>query len=396
MRVFCLTPWNWKPHFDWFRRDLGLLVDGLRQEGVEARLVLHHTKGMPEDERWMGVEPSDLKDSSWWTRQAPKLVIALAGTRPGLLPVITAITAAGIPVWNKMDTDGTLGSTSNFRDALYQGWWRGKSNGHALPGLRSLLMQIYWRTVSQRGDKLAVRILEPARRILVESPIATARVRRFFRRNARRDLAERVVWFPSAVSNEFAASPTIVRKRQIISIARWGDFQQKDAPLMMATLREVLTARPDYHALLIGSGEETLRDLAREDGNFSERLTITGRLPGETLVRHYQESRIFLNTSRGEGFPNAIAEAVCSGCSVVGPSSISSLHYFTGKTSGTLATSRWWGDLADATLAEIEEWELSLRAPLEISKHFRGDLSPASASRRILQLLASDEETARS
>lgn len=392
MKVYCLTPWEWRPGFDWFRRDLGLIVDGLRAKGHDAKLLLHRSAGMPlDDERILGVDPSDLTHSSWWSDQAPDLVITLAGTRPAELPVNQAIRKAGIKLWNKMDSDGVLGASVEPLLSIYNYWWQSRYEHRRtyFPLLRSLSIHALRWAYPKLGDLKALSLFEPCDRILLETPIACARVQRFLRQLQREDLARRVAWVPGIIPEDRNYDPTIPKKNTVIAVGRWQDWHQKDTPKLFRVLHEFLNIRPDYKALVVGLADERVEMLhAKLTNNVRARTILTGRLPSEELTRLYNASRICLFTSRGEGFPNVGGEAVCCGCSIVGPAPLASMQYLTSASSGTLSWSRSDRAILDALLAEATEWDDGARNAEMISQHFRARISLTAIIKRLEILYA--------
>ena len=78
------------------------------------------------------------------------------------------------------------------------------------------------------------------------------------------------------------------------------------------------------------------------------------------------------------------AEALCCGCSVVGPAEIASMHEYVAASSGTLAWTRRTEDFSDAVEAEILAWRQGQRDPVAISAHYCGLLSPEAIAQKIL------------
>lgn len=388
MKIYCLTPWAWRPHFDWFRRDLGLIADALSAKGHQAKLVLHTADGMPHnDERMLGVNPQDLKKVSWWADQAPDLVITLAGSRPSELAVNLAIHKAGVSLWNKMDNDGIFGNSIEPLLSIYSYWWHSRYSRTAFPLLRSLAIHAVRSVYPKVGDLKAIQLLEPCDRILLESPIACARLQRFFRQHHRADLERRVTWLPGIVPDDRNYDSSIPKEKTVIAVGRWRDWLQKDTPKLFRVLELFLSIRSDYSAIVIGLSDERVHTLWQLlSGDVKKRVRITGRLPNIELTSHFQRSKISLCVSRGESFHNVSGEAVCCGCSVVGPAQISPMLYFTTVSSGTPSWSRSDGAILDALCAEAAEWDRGARNAGAISKHFRAEISASAIAERVEEL----------
>jgi hypothetical protein len=84
----------------------------------------------------------------------------------------------------------------------------------------------------------------------------------------------------------------------------------------------------------------------------------------------------------------ASAEAVCAGCSVVGPAEIASMQEYTLNQSGTVAITRGVNDLLDALLAEANEWDSGNRNPTYISNFYSNKFSPIAHANQLVNLAA--------
>ncbi|TFG92148.1 MAG: glycosyltransferase family 1 protein [Syntrophobacterales bacterium] len=80
----------------------------------------------------------------------------------------------------------------------------------------------------------------------------------------------------------------------------------------------VVKKYPEAHLMVLGEGSERvlLEDLAKELG-VAESLTFAGNIPNEDVYGIYDESDIFLNSSRVDNFPVSILEAFASGLPVI-------------------------------------------------------------------------------
>jgi hypothetical protein len=102
-----------------------------------------------------------------------------------------------------------------------------------------------------------------------------------------------------------------------------------------------------------------------------------------------QRSKIFLMTSRTESFNIAAAEALCCGCSVVGPVEIASVPFFAGEASGTVACRQRRSHFLDALGAEVQAWEAGMRNPGRIAQTWLAAVGSAAVAKKTLECLAS-------
>ena len=83
----------------------------------------------------------------------------------------------------------------------------------------------------------------------------------------------------------------------------------------------------DWRVFIIGEGSKKAKlQKSIEDNSLESKVRLLGRR--NNIEEYYRKASIFLLTSRYEGFPNALAEAMCYGCACVsfdcktGPSDI--------------------------------------------------------------------------
>ena len=91
---------------------------------------------------------------------------------------------------------------------------------------------------------------------------------------------------------------------------------QKGFDLLLKAFAEVAATHGDWHLVIFGEGRErpALERLAGQLG-IAERVSMSGTThDAESALR---ECEIFVCSSRYEGFPNALAEAMASGCAVI-------------------------------------------------------------------------------
>lgn len=115
----------------------------------------------------------------------------------------------------------------------------------------------------------------------------------------------------SYLHEKFGISP---EKRLIGTVARFTAI--KNLPLFLKISQELLKNYTDIHFVMVGDGEDRpqLEALAQELG-ISEHVTFTGFIQETHLV--YADLDIVMLTSKNEGSPVSIIEAMTSGVPVV-------------------------------------------------------------------------------
>lgn len=174
-----------------------------------------------------------------------------------------------------------------------------------------------------------------------------------------------------------------VKNNQVIAIARW-DVAFKGWPLLKRIAQRFLRIHGDWKLIVAGVGAE--KEGAALAAEFEGRFEMLGFLEHARLSDHLRASKIYLLTSYVESFNIAGAEALCCGCSVVGPGQIPSSAFFAGMASGTPSHRRNADELLDALSAEVGEWESGSRDPVAIAEHWKERVSAESVARRFAEL----------
>jgi glycosyltransferase involved in cell wall biosynthesis len=185
----------------------------------------------------------------------------------------------------------------------------------------------------------------------------------------------------------------IVPKREqrdncIVAVGRWNS-PQKDASLLIKSLAISLASNPTWRADIYGSGESELHKLvAMYAGSVNERIHIYGPKPHEQILKAFQISKICLFASRYEGCPIAGEEALCLGCSLVGPPDVPSMHDLCAPRFGTLSSSRSSVDISCALKSEISLWSSHQRDPIAISSSALDIFSAQAVCKQVLSLFS--------
>lgn len=103
-------------------------------------------------------------------------------------------------------------------------------------------------------------------------------------------------------------------KKRIISVGRLS--KEKEFSVLVEAFSRVEKEYPDWELVIFGEGSERL---GLETLVASKGLQKKVKLPGKTqeISRELLESSVFVLTSRFEGMPNALAEAMASGLAVI-------------------------------------------------------------------------------
>jgi len=92
------------------------------------------------------------------------------------------------------------------------------------------------------------------------------------------------------------------------------DAPQKNLPFFVDVMAAAMKTNPQLHGLLIGSGGAKVKAQVEKLG-LSDRFTLPGQLAN---ARQYLPAAdIYFLSSKGEGMPNSIIEAVDAGCAIL-------------------------------------------------------------------------------
>ena len=324
-------------------------------------------------------DSASLRDSAFW--RSMQLDAAVVVTWLGLPDVVGALKEACPWVASVADSDGQVGvrvfPAATFNRSVWQ-------HARLIDRLRAAK---FWAQRyllrPERYDRPVLESSERADLVAVCSASAKRNLSRFFAYHRRPDLAARTAVIPYPVDECFRDGEIPVRRaRRLVAVGRWDD-PQKDAPLLAATIRQVLAADPDVGFDLIGpGGEAVFADLCRRQSG----VTYHGPRPPEAIAELLRNSRSLLLSSRWESGPIVANEALSVGCTLVGPARIPALEAFCGGGRyGVACRGGAAKTLAAAVLEEMKAWDDGRRDPKQIAATWRPRFDPAVVCRQLLQ-----------
>ncbi|MFT9412284.1 glycosyltransferase family 4 protein [Liquorilactobacillus hordei] len=108
------------------------------------------------------------------------------------------------------------------------------------------------------------------------------------------------------------------KENTILTVGRIGT-NQKNNELLLEAFAMVASKLPNWKVRLVGPIEEQFKNYINEyfkrNAELKNKIIFVGELKSKAaLIKEYQKAKIFVLTSRLEGSPNVIAEAMFCGC----------------------------------------------------------------------------------
>jgi glycosyltransferase involved in cell wall biosynthesis len=379
-------------------RESGLIVIGLREMGYEAFLVvLHPLRDKTPDSSRPAITCTleQMSDPAWWTSQKPDAIVLNLWSAPRYDAIRKAALKATPRVIERLDTAGVrvpriwphyyfTASWSGYRDNGWNPWIA------LFPTVLRCLLFYFVPSALERPMALTMAQLPY---VVAESPLAAARTERHIRWYSQGPNQVAQISNP-VYTQTMNYGPGDTKTNALVAIARW-DTYQKDFPMLIGTAIAFLQKYPDWTFDVIGKGVDRYQKLlAQAPPEVSTRIHIHGRLPQPQVAAINRRAKIHFMASRCEGFANASVEALCCGCSYVGPINLAASSYLIENQSGTIASRRRKEDLLDALCAEAEAWKAGRRNPAAISEKWIAESGYIEVARRTLALLESIPERA--
>jgi glycosyltransferase involved in cell wall biosynthesis len=364
-----------------------LVVLALRKMGYDAWLVaLGGPMTVTTDRPILPVSLETMKSADWWRAQHPDAVVLNTWSAPRYDAIRQAALAATPRVVERLDTSGAR-SARLFPKPHFVGLWG--TYAEKLPAyarwLAPALAAARTALLYSLPGLMDVRMVATMRRlpaVIVESPVAAARIEQMFKTFS--GVNHRVARIPHPVNEEAIHYNGTPKENQIITVGRWATLQ-KDFPMLRKVLKGFLQRHPDWRATVVGSGV-SIRDRngAKE---WRQRITFHEKLTHEQLAVEYSRSKIYLMVSRYESFCIAAGEALCCGCSVVGSCAVPSSYYFAETQSGHVAETRTSKAFLKTLDQEVECWTKGERNPEAIASVSRKRMGSHAVAQATLALL---------
>ena len=151
-------------------------------------------------------------------------------------------------------------------------------------------------------------------------------------------------------------------------------FPVKDYPLMVDVAKEVCSRIDNARFFLAGDGPgmQLLQDMIRNYG-LGDRFILLGHV--QDMEGFYRSIDVYLNTSRHEGMPMTLLEAMSHGIPVVAPSVGGLKEMITHGVEGVLVEERTAGSFADALIGLMRDRHAARSMGMQARQRIEQDFS---------------------
>ncbi len=372
---------EYKPFHEY--KDPGQIALGLLDKKINVNFI---TLNKPELNNYSALFPiikvkdkKELYNKEFWGKIDSDFIIVYSWLSINYTSLINVIKSSGKKILIKADSDGRIGYPIvpyKLKIPVFSNYF-----------FRSLPRQIK-RFPLMWLFRIIIKQIELSDGVIVESPDALSNLNYFLTKWGRKDLIKKIYCVPNPVTPDIIRSELKEKENIIVCVGRWEDEPQKNTKTMVKVLLEFLHYRKDYMAIIIGSGENIIKKLIKnESEDIKNRLQITGQIDHDEIKNYLLISKIFFMPSRWESFGIAAAEATCCGCSIVG-TPLESLRYLTMQGfSGSIAPSFKREAILAALIGDSVKWDRNQYISEKISNFWKNKLDRDVIAEQILNII---------
>ena len=390
MRWFTCTPRNFPGDQGFFDRESGLLSRGFRAIGVDAMSVALGPAREGDLPQMIRASGADLASADWWRAHRLDGVVFYCWGEPEFQPISNAIVEAGIRLVSVSDTHGVCSPLADWYGHFISAWHHQWQDSFVRKLVRTVLRIPYFYTVGiVKYDLPRARMIATGDFFLGATPDSADRYRRLVRKLLGGDAASRVRFLPVPVNFHFGFDPGERKYDEVVAVGRWDDRSQKRPGLLMDVIERTAARRAGTRFRIFGKTPDSMTAWhAGLSEDLRSRIVLEGVQPNSSVSAAYRRARVMLVSAAYEGCHNASAEAVCSGCTIVGVDTpfLCALKWHASHKSGTLSRDASPASLTKSLCDELGVWDREGRDPVEISRSWCADLHPDRVASAILAL----------
>lgn len=388
MRWYTCTPRRFLGNRSFFDRDSGLTSIGFRMLGVESMAIMLGPAMDDDLPEIIRAADGQLRDPAWWKSLQLDGVVFYGWGEGEYLGIAQAIAAAGIRLVQVSDSHGIFSALTGLADYLSSPWHHQWWESQPKKILRALFKIPHGFTVQLKKNREMVQLIEIGDFFLCAVPQGADKTRRLAEILSGPAATAKVRFLPIPIQSHFRFTEKDSKEDQVISVGRW-DGPQKRQHLLMATIERAAKSRPSTRFRIFGTPTPELDSWhSALPADIAQRVLLEGQKPNSEVALAYRRSRVMLVTASFEGCHNSSAEAICSGCSIVGVDTpfLAALAWHASRDSGRLAENAEPDTVAATLVQELEVWDAGGRDPRAISAAWCDVFHPDRVAADILQL----------
>ena len=327
---------------------------------------------------------TEFYNEEFWLKNDSDVIIAYPLQGPFYSPLIKKMKLGGKNVLLKFDSDGRIAyplqrhhlriplqERLTVRNLMSDVWWH-------LP-FKSLKRRKHAKVATE-----TIRQIELSDGAIIESPDALSNLNFFLAAWGRSDLIKKTHFIPNPVTSEFIEGQVGTKENIVVSHGRWDDFSVKNTADHGRNNHGFLKNRLDYRAVIFGCGIEKVEGIiADASQDVKDRIEISGYIKHEKVKGYLRNAKMLFVPSRWESFSIAAAEALCTGCSIVGTPAEAlrylSMQGFSGSISATFDKQA----ILAALLQDAHKWDQGKYNPEKIAAFWRQILDRKSVAKSI-------------
>jgi glycosyltransferase involved in cell wall biosynthesis len=370
-------------------KDPGQIPLGLKDLGIQTELITLDKKILLDYIAPFPVtktEMDTLATDAFWASDDSDAVIAYTWLGEQYMLMLRKIKSAGKKAIIKTDSDGHVGWPLHpvyLRIPLLE--------AKSFRNFKSrITYNIPFKFLHKRAVAAAlgrIKQIELSDGVIIESPAALSNLNYFLSWWGRHDLTKKTYFVPDPVTPDFMDAPLQKKENVLISYGRWQDVPQKNTVTLVKTVAVFLKMKPEYTAVIFGSGKDLLEKLVSAyPKDIADRFQLLGFVERDKIKLLLARAKIFLAPSRWESFGIAVGESLCMGCSVVGTPVESFQYLSAGGFSGSISADFSEKRFLSALLGDVAKWDRGVYDPEKIAAFWRPKLDRKTVAGMIAEI----------
>ncbi len=387
MKWYTCTPIAFKGDHTFFCRDSGAFCRAFQQLGIESKAIMPLPVQEGDAEDLIRTEYKNLESSEWWkSLEIDGLVLYAWGMRK-YTPIVKAARDAGIFVITYMDTSGIYYPWKHWLPITSDMWYKECfQNGNLLGTIRTVLKIVKKHSIDL-PDWGRKNHLKNSSLIAFPLPEATNSIKNLHWLYGK-EICDKLITIANPIIGGNNTKKTKINT--ILAIGRWDDILYKRPQFLMKALELAMPYIPNWSVEIYGNIPNFMKDWHKNlSSQLQSQILLRGYIPNTQLQEKLASSKISICTSRTEGTHVASAEAICAGCSIVGPLKtphLNCLQWYSSHNSGLLSPKDTPESLAQTLIEETKNWEKGNRNSEEISSFWQEQLLAVNSCKKILAL----------